>query len=196
MELSPRKTVEIKLGDGHTLNAVAQRTVKLRMKVGYRKFQNCKLQDVLYVPALTYNLVSVSKVTDRGNTMKFSETNCVIRDAHRKPVAIASRVDGFHQVVTDSVCVNTAKTVTKEDLWHRRYGHLSVKNLQRLARDNMMKGINNSASRELQFCESCLEGKQRRSTFPSHSENRAEESLEIIHCDVRGKLNAKSLSGA
>ena len=84
--------------------------------------------------------------------------------------------------------------MTKEDLWHHRFGHLSMKNLQKLAHDNLVKDYDYSFSKEIQFCESCLEGKQHRNPFPRHSNSRAKEPLELVHTDVCGKLNAKSLS--
>ena len=36
----------------------------------------CKLNDVLYVPKLSYNLLSVPRAAKAGKTAKFSETGC------------------------------------------------------------------------------------------------------------------------
>ena len=41
-----------------------------------------------------------------------------------------------------------------------------------------------------------MEGKHHRSYFPTSSSGRAKEPLAIVHSDVCGKMNAKSLSGA
>ena len=71
-----------------------------------------------------------------------------------------------------------------------------MKNLQKLARDNLVEGYNYAPSKEIQFCESYLEGKQHRSPFPNNSNSRAKEPLELVHTDVCGKLNEKSLSGS
>ena len=71
-----------------------------------------------------------------------------------------------------------------------------MKNLQKLARDHLVKDFDYSVSKEIQFCESCLEGKQHRGPYPAHSESRSMEVLELVHSDVCGKINAKSLSGA
>ena len=84
----------------------------------------------------------------------------------------------------------------KEDVWHHCFGHLSMKSLQKLAREKMVNEFNYSEKTEIQFCESCLEGKQPRKPFPHHSLNRAKETLELVHTDVCGKVNAKSLSGS
>ena len=52
--------------------------------------------------------------------------------------------------------------------------------------------------REVQcsFCESCVEGKHHTSKFPVNKSKRAQEPLDIVHSDVCGKINERSLSGA
>ena len=96
-----------------------------------------------------------------------------------------------------SKCVHTEKihTTVTENLWHRRYGHLSSKYLQLLARKRLVVGLDYDCSKESDsVCESCVEGKQHKNKFTS-SERRAKEPLELVHSDVCGKLKADSLSG-
>ena len=82
-ELHPlSKSLEVKLGDGHVLTAVGQGTVQLIMKCGRDKYRKCTLSDVLYVPKLSCNLLSVSKTTEKGNDVKFYEDTCIIRDVN------------------------------------------------------------------------------------------------------------------
>ena len=50
-----------------------------------------------------------------------------------------------------------------------------------------------SESLNIQFCKSCLEGKQARTPFPQQYQSRAEGIFELVHTDVYGKINAKSL---
>uniref|UniRef100_A0A1X7U6J2 Integrase catalytic domain-containing protein n=1 Tax=Amphimedon queenslandica TaxID=400682 RepID=A0A1X7U6J2_AMPQE len=56
-----------------------------------------------------------------------------------KPVAVATQVGCLYQIQTHYIEANTAATVDKEDLWHRRYGHLSSNNLQKLASEDLSK---------------------------------------------------------
>ncbi len=53
----------------------------LNMKVPYQKWNECRLLDVLNVPQLFYNLPSISKVTEFGNTTDFNENDCQIYNA-------------------------------------------------------------------------------------------------------------------
>ena len=73
--------------------------------------------------------------------------------------------------------------MTNEDIWHRRFGHLELCNLQKLARESLVNGFDFDISRELTFCESCTQGKQHRTKFPT-SKKRAYLPLGLIHSDV------------
>ena len=60
----------------------------------------------------------------------------------------------------------------------------------------MIKGLSgDDVSGEMDLCESCIQGKIHRSPFPTTGTERAEAPLDLVHSDVCGKINAKSLSG-
>ena len=66
------KPLEVVLGDGHVLEATG--CVILTVNLPNDHMQNCKLHDVLYVPKLSYNLLSVSRATDSKKETNFSLT--------------------------------------------------------------------------------------------------------------------------
>ncbi|KAJ8030725.1 hypothetical protein HOLleu_27212 [Holothuria leucospilota] len=88
------KSIEITLGDGHALQAAGQGVVALEMNLSNGKTKKCKLHNVLYVPNLSYNLLSVSKATESGKTTRFTEEGCQILDANQKLIAEVTRVHG------------------------------------------------------------------------------------------------------
>ena len=60
------KPEEVALGDGHVVKANGRGVVKIEIECQRsQKVKNCVLQDVLYVPGLSYNLVSVSKASQQ-----------------------------------------------------------------------------------------------------------------------------------
>ena len=71
-----------------------------------------------------------------------------------------------------------------------------MQNLQRLVRDNLVKGLDYNPSKYLDFCEACIEGKHKKTPFEVSGCKRATEPLDLVHSDVCGKLNAQSLGGA
>ena len=96
-----------------------------------------------------------------------------------------------HQVnVADNQCHKT------KDGWHRHLGHLGKQSLPKLAKNELFVGFNYDVSKKIQFCELCAREKHYRSCLPTDGDKRSEDPLGLIHNDVCGKINAKSLSGA
>ena len=71
-----------------------------------------------------------------------------------------------------------------------------MQSLQKLSRNNLVEGQNFDNTNDVEFCETCVKGKQSRTVFPSTGGNGAAEPLDLVHSDVYGKMNATSLGGA
>ena len=67
---SLKDPLEVAMGDGHTLTAAGKGDVTLDVRLPNGKTKSCKLHDVLYVPKLSYNLLSVAKAAQRGKVTK------------------------------------------------------------------------------------------------------------------------------
>ena len=140
VELQPlKKPMEVSLGDGHTLEAIGRGVVPLKMKLPNSSPRRCNLQDVLYVPALSYNLISVAKAAVNGKVTEFDDSGCQIVGSGRRVVAKATRVGSLYYLdgeIDPNACVAQA---SKEVLWHQHYGHLNVQCLQKLSRNNLVE---------------------------------------------------------
>lgn len=71
-------------------------TVKIKMLLPDGNTRMCTLKKILYVPNLTDNLLSVSKVMEAGYTTKFSGTGCEIVDQREKVIALTTRVGNLY----------------------------------------------------------------------------------------------------
>ena len=113
----------------------------LNSKLPSGRSQACKLQNVLYVPRLSYNLLSVSVATENGKTVRFGKANCQIL-FNKRLVAVATKAGELYYLncFSNSVYTHAAETKVEEtkveelneDNWHQKYGHISVRNLQKL----------------------------------------------------------------
>ena len=165
----------------------------LESKLPSGRTRKLKLSGVLYVPKLMYNLLSVSKTSDAGKKIRFGESNCQVLDGNKKLIAVATRVGDLYYL---NCClgpqeVHLVVDETKEGIWHRRFGHFGTKNLQRLAKEKLVNGFNYDATKEINFCESCVKGKHHRSQFPASGGKRSEEPLGLVHSDLCGKMSAE-----
>ena len=87
---------KITLGDGRTLEAVGTGVVELKLKLPDGETKIGRLADVLYVPTLSYNLLSVPKTTEAGNIVQFSETKGKFTNSQGKVLALASKARGLY----------------------------------------------------------------------------------------------------
>ena len=188
---------EVTLGDGHTVEATGVGVVALEMTTTKRS----NLQDVLYVPDLSFNLLSVSKAAKSGKTVEFSEAGCEIVDVNRKLIATGTRVGSLYYLNCRkngqrmNAAAEKESRDTKESIWHRRYGHLGAQSLKKLAKEDMVDGLDLGMTKKADFCEPCAEGKLHRSKFPTEGGRRSEEALGLVHSDVCGKIHPVSLGG-
>ena len=83
---------QVTLRDRSSLAGPAEGTVKLKTLLPDGSTQNCRLKNVLFIPKLAYNLLSVSKASEAGKTTKFNKSGCEILNKEKKIVASATRI--------------------------------------------------------------------------------------------------------
>ena len=190
---------QVTVGDGRNLEAVGTGVVPLKLKLLEGEFKIGRLSDVLYVPKLAYNLLSVPRITELGKEVIFDELQGHILDVQGELVAMVSKTGSLYYLNCEPLVkpqINAVSDVANEKLWHRRFGHLSERSLHKLVKDELVSGLDYNVSNEIDFCESCVNGKICRSPFPRVGRERAEEPLGLVHSDVCGKLNSPSLGSA
>ena len=164
-----------------------------------------RLREVLYVPGLSVNLISVKQLCSRGCTVSFDDKlRCEIRDRLGELCATATGIGGgLYRLdtcwkpalaikATDGSCA--AEKVESYELWHRRLGHLHREAVQKMS-NGVVRGINCVIPKERPVCQPCAMGKQKRNPFP-RSETRARQKLELVHSDVCGPMPTPSVSGS
>ena len=170
------------------------------------KIQKCKLSDVLYVPDLLHNLLSVSKAASNRKSFEFRQSHCNIIDNKFGVIATATKCRNLYylnctgsnlSVKENHTAMKSASTDrTKESIWHRRYGHLGGRNLEQIAKEQLVDGFDYEPKKKSSFCEPCADGKQSTLLFPKTGGERSDELLVIVHSGVCGKIETKSISKA
>lgn len=92
------KHVPVALGDGKKLEAIGKGVIRIKVQGRSAKSTKLALHDVLHVPGLSYNLISVSKAAEYGKTVVFKDQRCKITDSHGNTLACADRVGGLYRV--------------------------------------------------------------------------------------------------
>lgn len=63
-----------------------------------KKEEDVEVNDVLYVPEITTNLLSVSKIVKKGHTVTFNTNGCKITDNQGYTIATASEEEGIYKL--------------------------------------------------------------------------------------------------
>lgn len=177
----------VKIGDGFRLQVegIGQVEVQATSKI--------TLSEVMYVPSLYCNLVSVHQITEKNVKLVFEgkqasaslnskELFCAVKEKKMYVVNIKKAVSDDNQV-------SSALAATTLQDWHKRLGHICVDTLPKIrVLSSLKKG-------EKQICEVCVQGKLSRKPFPT-SASRASKVLELVHTDLMGRFNPPTFGGS
>lgn len=78
-----------------------------------------EVNNILYVPELAANLLSVKKIVDKGNTVLFNKEGCSIFNNNDQIIANCKPRNGVYKFKSDAEkCF--ISTANDSILWHRR----------------------------------------------------------------------------
>ncbi|GJT65100.1 putative ribonuclease H-like domain-containing protein [Tanacetum coccineum] len=97
--------------------------------------------------------------------------------------AYGGRITGKGTLKTDSLDFEDA-TLDESMLWHRRLGHINFKNINRLVKDNLVRGLPTKHFENDQTCVACLKGKQHRASCKFKVLNPITKPLFMLHMDL------------
>lgn len=163
----------------------------------FPRHSQLSLHDVLVVPDIKKNLISIPKLTtDYPCCVIFDDHGFLIKDLKTNQVlASGSKKDGLY--VLDNIPAKVAKAffsnrfrVVDADTWHGRLGHPQSRVLNYLQHHQFIS-VNKKISG---LCKSCALSKSSKLPFFS-SNNRANAPLVKIHCDLWGPATILSNQG-
>jgi len=180
--------VPIDMGNDGTYSGTSIGTISFERKSG----KPFILKEVMHVPGLKKNLISMATLEDKGYDVVISEGKSFL---HSKTTGetrkIGVRVRNLYQLHLDGCATMACKAeglVSQDDgaLWHRRLGHLhhgALKILQQIT-----TGLPKGTLAQSDQYKGCTLGKFVKSTF-HEKDSHATTILERIHTDVCGPFS-------
>lgn len=166
--------------------------------IGNIETKNCTLEEVIYVPNLSKNLLSVNKITQHGGKVIFENEKVQVYKDQNKIMEGKRNEKGLYVVeLTDNKEEKALLSVAENAVnWHKKLGHLGVGNLKKL--QHMSNGLNLKPEDfeylENTVCEICAKARQTRNPF-IEKRQRATRPLEIIHTDICGPVEPITWDG-
>lgn len=88
----------------------------------------------------------------------------------------------------------SSMTMTTKNPWNQRFGHINLHDLLLLHKQGMVDEIPILRNEHID-CEGCALGKIHRDEFPFSLNRRNKDILELVHIDICGPTQTRSLGG-
>ncbi|GKD90015.1 putative ribonuclease H-like domain-containing protein [Tanacetum coccineum] len=124
------------------------------------------------VSELSNNLFSVSQICDKKNNVLFTDTECLVLSSDFKLLDESQvllrvpRKDNIYSVDLKSVvptkgltCLFAKATIDESNLWNKRLGHINFKNINKLVKGNLVRGLPSKIFENNHSCVAMSEGK-------------------------------------
>ncbi|GKA96711.1 putative ribonuclease H-like domain-containing protein [Tanacetum coccineum] len=156
-----------------------------------------------------FNLFSISQICDKKLNVLFTEKECfVVSSDFKMPDEnqVLLKVPRQHNMYTfDMTNVDSSKGYTcllakassnEAKLWHRRLGHLNFKNLNKLVKGNLVRGLPSKSFKNDHTCVACQKGKQHKASCKAKIDRYVTHPLYTLHMDLFGPTSVRSINHA
>ncbi|MCO5557209.1 hypothetical protein L7F22_010769 [Adiantum nelumboides] len=162
------------------------------------------LPDVLYVPGIKKNLLSVSSLAKNGLRVIFEDDRCIVRDRENGYSLITTStlenglfvLDRYEKQIQACIAETKTRAMQDAELWHARFGHVGYGSLMTLQRHNMVHDLSLLEMPPRHVCEGCVLGKMHRFAFSQDGSVRATRKLQLVHSDVCGPMRTSSVGNS
>ncbi|GJT27532.1 putative RNA-directed DNA polymerase, partial [Tanacetum coccineum] len=164
-------------------------------------------EKVSYVEELKFNLLSVSQICDKKHNVLFTDKECLILSPKFKfvdedlVILRAPRKNDVYSLDLKNIipsggitCLVAKATEDEAVLWHRRLGHVNFKNINKLVKGNLVRGLPSKTFKLDHSCVACRKGKQHRASCKKIEERTVREPLELLHMDLFGPVSVESVN--
>ena len=172
-------------------------TYHLILDIGF----HLDLFDTFYVPSISRNLVSLSKLDVARYSFRFGN-GCFSLYKRTCMIGSSTLYDGLYKLNLDNLYVETLMTLhhnvgTKHSLankcstylWHKHLGYISKERMQRLVKNEILSNLDFT---DLNVCVDCIKDKQTKHT--KKGATRSTQLLEIIHTDICEPFDVNSFN--
>ncbi|GBN37770.1 hypothetical protein AVEN_172644-1 [Araneus ventricosus] len=166
--------------EGRNIESICRRELKTITMDEASK--NVKLKNVLCVPKLRCNLLSVPSIVKSGNEVVLNEKGAFIYSEDGELICTGKLKENMFIVnltprkseSEDEACFQT--NANTYEIWHRRLGHVNFEYLKAMLSKQMVRGLEKLEGK-IEICDFCIKGKMTRRPY----ENSYSETTKKTH---------------
>ncbi|GKB20112.1 putative ribonuclease H-like domain-containing protein [Tanacetum coccineum] len=91
-------------------------------------------------------------------------------------------------------CLIAKATIDESNKWNRRLGHVNFKNLNKLAKGNLVRGLPSKIFQNDHTCVACQKGKQHKASCKAKLVSFISQPLQLLHMDLFGPTSVRSIN--
>ncbi|GJR37866.1 putative ribonuclease H-like domain-containing protein [Tanacetum coccineum] len=136
---------------------------------------------------------------DKKNKVLFTDSECLVLspefklpDANQVLLRIPRQNNMYSFNLENIVpsgglaCLIAKAIIDESNKWHRRLGHVNFKNLNKLVKGNLVRGLPSKIFQNDHTCVACQKGKQHKASCKAKSVSSISHSLQLLHMDLFG----------
>lgn len=182
----PGNLGKVHLGNDQPCDIIGKGVVKIKLNGSV-----WELKDVRHIPDLRKNLISVGQLAREGYTTTFHGDDWKVSKG-AMTVARGKKSGTLYITAGARYLIAVTAGNKNPNLWHQRLGHMSEKGMKIMHSQGKLPGLQ---SIEIDMCEDCILGKQKRVSFQTSGRTPKKERLELVHSDVWGPTTVSSIGG-
>jgi hypothetical protein len=182
--------VKVELGDDGTYAIKGFGSTYFKLQTG----NVFHIKEILYVPGLKKNLISVAVLESKGYSVAFSKGKAFMWPSNESmslAMTIRAQEGGLYKVIGQVIQALAHEMTSPCELWNKRFGHINYNALVGLQK--MLTGMPVFPFDHDSICRGCALGKNTKKSYP-HSNRKTNGILDLIHCDLCGPMISPSMN--
>ncbi|GKB27476.1 putative ribonuclease H-like domain-containing protein [Tanacetum coccineum] len=164
-------------------------------------------EDVYFVKELKFNLFSVSQMCDKKNSVLFTETECLVLSPDFKLLDESQvllkvpRQNNMYSFDLKNVvpsggltCLFAKATIDESNLWHKRLSHINFKTMNKLVKENLVRGLPAKLFENDHTCVAYQKGKQHKASCKTKLVSSISQPLQMLHMDLFRPTSVRSIN--
>ncbi|GJZ19951.1 retrovirus-related pol polyprotein from transposon TNT 1-94 [Tanacetum coccineum] len=152
-------------------------------------FRDNSLGDIEGYGSVNCNGISFTRVA--YGTI-FNQNNEVVLIAPRKRDVYVIDMSSYNE--ESNACFFAKASNSVNWLWHKRLSHLNFKNINKLARQNLVAGLLSLTFSKDKTCSACEKGKHHRASFKTKRSFSISKYLHLLHMDLFEPVKPQTIS--
>ncbi|GJU41770.1 putative ribonuclease H-like domain-containing protein [Tanacetum coccineum] len=144
-------------------------------------------------------------ICDKKNKVLFTDTECLVLSPEFKlpdenqVLLRIPRQNNMYSLNLENIipsgglaCLIAKAIIDESNKWHRRLGHVNFKNLNKLVKGDLVRGLPSKIFQNDHTCVACQKGKQHKASYKAKLVSSISQPLQLLHMDLFGPTSVRS----